>query len=50
MGREAGFRLANRESRSSDFFELPGRVLVKQARDQRLIRQAFVASRYIAYA
>src|SRR5437867_9671773 len=37
--REASFRLANRESRSSDFFEPPGRVLVQQARDQRLLRQ-----------
>src|SRR5262249_37694847 len=29
-----GFRLANRESRSSDFFDPPGRVLVQQARNQ----------------
>jgi hypothetical protein len=37
--RKAVFRLANRESPSSDFFEPPGRVLVQNARDQRLIGQ-----------
>src|SRR5882762_252389 len=39
VGREASFPLANRESRSSNFFEPSGRVFVQQARDQRLIRQ-----------
>src|SRR5262245_36647178 len=36
---QGNLRLANRESDFSDLFEPPGRVLVQQTRDQRLIRQ-----------
>jgi hypothetical protein len=38
-GPEPEFPWQNRQGRSSDLFEPPGRVLVQQARDQRLIRQ-----------